>query len=92
MSWKAPATPNGPINGYRVAVSESDNQNLTWIDVERGTTTHKLSNLTADTKYTAHVLAYNIDDDTKEELLSPISTSNFTTSELSCEEANLETW
>ncbi|XP_003740304.1 phosphatidylinositol phosphatase PTPRQ [Galendromus occidentalis] len=79
VSWKAPNTPNGPIDGYKVAISQSGAGNLTWITVEEKQVKHKFSNLTSASAYTVHVLAYNIDEDTHEEYDSKPASASFET-------------
>lgn len=79
VSWKAPLAPNGPLTGYKIAFSKADDKNLTWNEVPEDVTNQEFTNLTESTKYTVHVLAYNVDEDTKEELDSPISSADFST-------------
>lgn len=79
VKWGAPAIPNGPISGYKIAISRPGANNFTWHLVEGNQVMHKFSNLTAGTDYTVHVLAYNIDEDTHKELGSVPAAGNFST-------------
>lgn len=82
VSWREPKTPNGPIDGYEIALAPSQGEAPAWVDVESNSSTFAATNLTAGADYTFQITAYNLDENRRRHK-SEIGILDFSTRELS---------
>lgn len=63
VAWNEPNTPNGPIDGYEISVSELGSRDLNSTNVGRNASSFEVPELVAGTKYTIRLAAYNLVED-----------------------------
>lgn len=80
LSWRKPKTPNGPLDGYEIAIAPYQNEASEWVDVEKNSSTFEVSDLTAGAEYTVHIVAYNLAED-RQRLKSEIAVLHFSARE-----------
>lgn len=63
LAWDPPGRPNGPIDGYELAVVLRNVDEVThWLDLAEGGPRFKVTDLQPSSAYTAYVRAYNLDE------------------------------